>query len=174
MKVSRGFKFTNIRGQIRVLLDGAVSDRPFFLYGAKFERYTGQKSKGPVRHALMWLLLLPYSCMCHDGTPLSDRAIFHLDRPLPAWKTSPLPAGSPHPIQSFPNVATLTSGDGAPPTAWNRALSSLQIPLHPRWLSRPPPRWERLPPSPLLRQEPEHRRGHLLAVTGLASSFLCW
>jgi hypothetical protein len=52
MKVFRGFKFTNIRGQIRVLLDGAVSDRPFFLYGAKFERYTGQKNKGPVRHAL--------------------------------------------------------------------------------------------------------------------------
>jgi hypothetical protein len=119
----------------------------------------------------MCLLLLPYSCLCQDGTPPSDQAIFHLERPLPAWKTSPLPAGSPHPIQSFPNLATPTSGDGAPPTAWNRALSSLQIPLRPRW---PPPRWERLPPSPLLRQEPEHRRGRLLAVTGLASSFLCW
>jgi hypothetical protein len=60
MKVSRGFKFTNIRGQIRVLLDGAVSDRPFFLYGAKFERYTGQKSKG--------LLDMLLECMVNSET----------------------------------------------------------------------------------------------------------
>jgi hypothetical protein len=28
--------------------------------------------------------------------------------------------GNPYPIQSFPKVATPTSGDGSQPTAWNR------------------------------------------------------
>jgi hypothetical protein len=35
MKVSRGFKFTNLRGEIRDLLDGMVYRRALFLYGAK-------------------------------------------------------------------------------------------------------------------------------------------
>jgi hypothetical protein len=47
-----GFLFLKIRGEIRVLLDGMALPLATFRYGAKKQRDTGQKYKGPARHAL--------------------------------------------------------------------------------------------------------------------------
>jgi hypothetical protein len=41
-----------IRGEIRGLLDGMALPLAIFRYGAKCERYTGQRNTWPVRHAL--------------------------------------------------------------------------------------------------------------------------